>query len=98
MIKRKGIYQIENLISNHKSLESKGQMRFDWNVLYNVGMIFSRAIKYYLHTLKKKLGLKKYERPNFWNNKSPSFRTPILDSRGKVTFGCSPYGEAQSII
>jgi hypothetical protein len=59
MIKRKGRYQIENLISNHKSLESKGQMKSDWNVLYSVGMIFSRAIKYCLHALKKKTWFEK---------------------------------------
>jgi hypothetical protein len=47
MIKRRGGSQIENLIPNHKSLENKGQMRFDWSMLYIVGKIFSRAIKYY---------------------------------------------------
>jgi hypothetical protein len=43
MIERRGGSQIENLTPDHKSLESKGQMRSDWGVLYTVGKIFSRA-------------------------------------------------------
>jgi hypothetical protein len=46
MIKRRGANQIGNLIIDHKSFESKGEMRFDWSLLYYVGKIFSRAIKY----------------------------------------------------
>jgi hypothetical protein len=53
MIKRKGGSQIENLILDHKSLESKGPMRFDWSMLYTVGKIFSRAIRHYPHTIRK---------------------------------------------
>jgi hypothetical protein len=44
---------------DHKSLESKGQMRSDWNVLYTVGKIFSRAIKYCPQNFEKKPDLKK---------------------------------------
>jgi hypothetical protein len=55
MIKRKGRSQIENLNSNHKSLESRGEMRFDWSMIYNVGKIFSRAITYCPCTFKKYL-------------------------------------------
>jgi hypothetical protein len=47
MIKRRGRSQIENLTPNHKSLESRGQMKFDWNVLYTVEKIFSRVIRYF---------------------------------------------------
>jgi hypothetical protein len=49
MIKRKGKRQIP------KSLESKGQMGFDWSVLYTIEKIFSKAIGYCPHTLKKNL-------------------------------------------
>jgi hypothetical protein len=31
-------------------------------------------------------------------NKSPSFGTPTWERQGKVTFGCSPHGKAQSIL
>jgi hypothetical protein len=55
MIKRRGGSQIENLTPDHKPFESRGQMRFDWSVLYNVGKILSRAIKYCPCTLKKYL-------------------------------------------
>jgi hypothetical protein len=75
MIKRKGRSQIPNLTPNYKSLEIKGQMRSDWSVLYTIGNIFSRAIRYYCHTFKINLIWKRYERPKFWNNKSPSSRT-----------------------
>jgi hypothetical protein len=47
MIKRKGKNQIENLIPDQKSLESKGQMRFNWDILYSIGKIFLRAIRYF---------------------------------------------------
>jgi hypothetical protein len=47
MIKRRGAKQIGNLTLDHKSFESRGQMRFDWSVLYNVRKIFSKAIRYF---------------------------------------------------
>jgi hypothetical protein len=50
MIKRRGTNQIGKLILDHKSFESKGQMRSNWSVLYNVGKIISKAIKYYVCT------------------------------------------------
>jgi hypothetical protein len=53
MIKRKGGSQIENLTFDHKSLENRGQMRFDWSMLYTIGKIFSRAIRHYPHTIRK---------------------------------------------
>jgi len=59
MIKRRGESQIENLIPNHKSLENRGQMKSDWSVLYIVGKIFSKVIKYCPHTIKKILDLRK---------------------------------------
>jgi hypothetical protein len=52
MIKRRGKSQIGNLTLFHKSLENRGQMRFDYNILYIVGKVFSRAIKHYLFTLR----------------------------------------------
>jgi len=36
--------KFENLTANRKSFESKGQIRFDWGVLYIVENIFMRAI------------------------------------------------------
>jgi hypothetical protein len=41
-----------NLTPDHKSFKSKGQMRFNWNVLYTIGKIFLRAIRYCLCTFK----------------------------------------------
>jgi len=55
MIKKKGANQIGNLILDHRSFESRGQMRYDWNMLYNVGKVFSRAIRYCPYTLKANL-------------------------------------------
>jgi hypothetical protein len=46
IIKRRGESQIGT--PDHKFLESRGQMRSDWGVLYTVGKIFLRVIKYYL--------------------------------------------------
>jgi hypothetical protein len=37
---------------DHKSLEIKGQMSFDWGVLYTVGKIFLKVIGYCLHIFK----------------------------------------------
>jgi len=80
--KKKGRSQIGNLTSDHKSLEGKDQMRFDWTMLYTVGSIFSRAIKYYRCTFKIDLIWERYECQKIWDNKK---------SQGKVTFGCSPH-------
>jgi hypothetical protein len=52
MIKRKGESQIENLTSDHKSLKTKGQMKFDWGVLYTVRKIFLKDIRYLPFILK----------------------------------------------
>jgi hypothetical protein len=46
MIKRRGMNQIENLTPNHKPFKGKGQMSFDWGMLYIVGNIFLKVIKY----------------------------------------------------
>jgi hypothetical protein len=40
----------------------------------------------------------KYECPKFWVNKNFNFGIPTWESRGKVTFGCNPCEEAQSIL
>jgi hypothetical protein len=50
---RKGGNQIGNLTPDHKSFESKGQMKSDWSMLYTIGKIFSRVIRYCPQTLKK---------------------------------------------
>jgi len=51
--------QIGNLTLNHKSLESSGQMKSNWGVLYTVKNIFLRAISYFTCVFRKKLDLKK---------------------------------------
>jgi hypothetical protein len=35
---------------------------------------------------------------SFGTTKSLNFGTPTWESQGKVTFGCSPHGEAHSIL
>jgi hypothetical protein len=55
MIKRKGGSEIGDLISNHKSLESKGQMKSDGGMFNTIGKIFLRVIRYFPHILKKDL-------------------------------------------
>jgi hypothetical protein len=55
MIKRRCESQIGNLTPNHKSLEIRGKMRSDWSVLYTIGKIFSKDIKYCPPILKKNL-------------------------------------------
>jgi hypothetical protein len=55
MIKIKGENQSENLAFDHKSFESNGQMRSYWGILYTIGKIFSKAIKYFSHNLIKDL-------------------------------------------
>jgi hypothetical protein len=44
-----------------------------FGMLYTVGKIFLRAIRYNPHISKIDLIWKRYERPKFWNNKSPNF-------------------------
>jgi hypothetical protein len=55
MIKRKGGSEIGNLISNHKSLESRGQMRSNSAVPYTIGKNFLKAIKYRPYIFPKKM-------------------------------------------
>jgi hypothetical protein len=98
MIKRKGGSQVENLTPDHKSLESRGQMRSDWGVLYIIENIFLRLIKWCPLIVKTDLILEIYEHLKFWDNKNPNFGTPTWESRRKVTFGCSPYREAQNTL
>jgi hypothetical protein len=57
MIKKRGRSQIGNLTPNHKSLESRGQMKPNWSLIYTIGKIFSRVIRYFALTFKKKLYL-----------------------------------------
>jgi hypothetical protein len=52
MIKRRGGSQIENLTPDHKSLENRGQMMFNWGVLYIVGKIFLKDTKYFAFIFK----------------------------------------------
>jgi hypothetical protein len=55
----------------HKSLESKGQMKPDSNVLYIVRKIFLRDITYGLHILKIDLIWERYEWRNFGTTRNP---------------------------
>jgi len=48
MIRIKGRNQIGNLTPYHKSLESRGEMKFDWGVLYIVEKVILKDIKYFL--------------------------------------------------
>jgi hypothetical protein len=54
MIKRRVRSQIGNLTLDHKPLESRGQMRLDWGMLYTIRKIFLKVIRYYPQLLKKK--------------------------------------------
>jgi hypothetical protein len=75
MVKSRGGSQIKNLTPNHKSLESRGQMNSDSGVLYIIGKIFLRAIRYCHRVLKIDLIWERYENPELWDNKSPNFGT-----------------------
>jgi hypothetical protein len=83
MIKRRGGNQIGNLTLDCKTLEHKGQMKSDLNMLYTVGNIFSKDIRYCPHTFEKDLIWEKYEHPKFWDNKNPNFGTPTWEFQGK---------------
>jgi hypothetical protein len=50
---KKGESQIKNLTPNHKCLEDKGQIKFDWSVFYTIGKILLKVIWYCLHIFKK---------------------------------------------
>jgi hypothetical protein len=89
---------MRNLTSDHKSFKSRGKMRSDWNVLYIIEKIFWKDIKYFPGILKTNLIQEKDEHPKFWDNMNPFVGTPTWKSEGKVTFGCSPCREAQSIL
>jgi hypothetical protein len=80
MIKRRGKSQIGNLTPDHKSLESRGQMRSNWGVLYIVGKTFLKAIRRCPCMIKKKFDLS-----------GQMFETRTRESWGKMTFGCSPH-------
>jgi hypothetical protein len=90
--------KLEIWFSTPNPLKSMGQMRSNRGVLYIVEKIFLRAIRYCPCIFKTYLICERYEHPKLWDNKSPNFGTPIWESRRKVTFGCSPHGEAQSIL
>jgi hypothetical protein len=94
MIKRKGRSQIGHLTPDHKSLESRGQMRFDWSVLYTIENMFSKAIRYCPCPIKTNFIWKRYEHLNSWDNESPNLGSPrgkwhldvILVERHKVYY------------
>ncbi len=44
---KKGQSQIGNLTPDHKPFEGKSQMSSDWGMLYTIGNIFLKVIKYY---------------------------------------------------
>jgi hypothetical protein len=58
-------------------------MKSNSSMLYTVGNIFSKNIRYCLHTFEKDLIWNKYEHPKFWDSKSPNFGTPTWEFRGK---------------
>jgi hypothetical protein len=55
-------------------------MSSDWGMLYTIGNIFLKVIKYYPWIFKKDLIWEIYECPKFRDNKSPNFGTPIWES------------------
>jgi len=67
-------------------------------MLYTVGKIFLKDIKYCRFIFLKDWIWEKYEHPKFWDNKSPSFGTPTWESQGTMTFGCNPREKAQNIL
>jgi hypothetical protein len=71
MIKRRGGNQIENLTSDHKSFKGNGQLTFDWGVLYTIGKIFLKAIRYYLRIFLKNLIEKYMSIQSFGTTKVP---------------------------
>jgi hypothetical protein len=71
MIKRRGGNQIENLTSDHKSVKGNGQLTFDWGVLYTIGKIFLKAIRYYLRIFFKNLIEKYMNIQSFGTTKVP---------------------------
>jgi hypothetical protein len=65
-----------NLTPNHKPLQSKDQMSSNWGVLYIVEFFLLMNIKYGPYIFKTNLIWERYERPKFWDKKSPNFGTP----------------------
>jgi hypothetical protein len=59
MIKRKGKNQIGNSTFDYKSLESRSQMRSDWSMLYTIGKIFSKVIRFFPCIFEKGFDLRK---------------------------------------
>jgi hypothetical protein len=81
MIKRRGRSQIPMTIN---SLESRGQMNFDWGVLYTVGKIFLKAIKYFhCIIIKKDLFEKDMNIQSFWITRVLILRLPFGNFREK---------------
>ncbi len=58
---KKGWRSNWNLTPNHKSLESRGQMRSYWSLLYTIEKTFSKSYKILSLHFKKKIDLK-----NIW--------------------------------
>jgi hypothetical protein len=59
MIKRRVGSQIGNLTLDHKSHESKHQMRFDWGVLYTIGENLLEGYKILPSNSQNRLDLRK---------------------------------------
>jgi hypothetical protein len=67
-----------------KSLESRGQMRFDWNMLYTGWKIFARAIRYFPRIFFKKPWFEKYMNiQSFGITKVPILGLPLGSSKEK---------------
>jgi len=98
MIKIRGRSQIGNLTPDHKSLESRVQMRSHWNLVYTIGKIFSNATKYCSWIFEINLIWERYKHPKVWDIKSPGFGTLTWESWENLTFGCGLNRKAQSIL
>jgi hypothetical protein len=58
-------------------LKEGGQIRCNWNVLYTIGKIFSRDIRYCPHTFKTYLIWEWYEHPKFGTIRVPVLGLPL---------------------
>jgi hypothetical protein len=55
-------------------------MNFDENMLYIIGKLFLKVLRYFPHIFKTDLIWERYERPKLWDNKSLNFGTPTWES------------------
>jgi hypothetical protein len=94
-LKKKGMNKFDNLISNHKSLESRGQMKFNWAVLYTIEKIFLKILPSNFFFLKFEIYMSVQ---NFGTIRFPILGLPFGSPREKITFGCCSCREAQNVL